>query len=1367
MKKQDQYRQLLKSNKSPKSVATFNKKSILVCVAMMFASELAEANPEGGQFVQGLGAISNAVGLTTIQQTTQQAIVNWQSFGSNAGEVIKFVQPSANAAILNRVVGNLPSNLNGLLEGNGRVYLVNPNGIVLGVNGMINVNSGFVASTQGVSDSAFMQGGALVFSGANIGNIQILGKINSAQGDIVIIAPKTEIAAGAELKAGQNIQLIAANEVQLSNGKFTVTPKLSDAGQLTVAGTLEVAKVQLEAHNNNLGALAINTTGTVRATGTQTNPDGSVTIMAYGDGGNIKVSGNITAYNNDVNKEGGRIIVGRNEETGALAKSADVSGATFTTNKGFVETSAKYLDFGGVNVQANNWLLDPYNITIGTTEATSIQNVLNGSGTTSVTVTTATAGLGSTGAGDGNVTINAGINKTAGGNSTLTLYADNGITLNNKIQGSSSNGVLNVNLTAKGGVAGGSATSYGVYVTGTGGIDTNGKVVIDSTTKYTGTWDYTKSALAMNAGSVIRGSDVDIKLKVDTPSGASYRVYGAFLQNAVTLEATAGNFAMDSKITNGANSINSSAILFGSGVGNAVDLKASGNVSLTADWTGNTGNGGGINLVDTKISAVGNILVDSKVNAPTVAAISTGNGGGGKGFSAASTGNGDVTFKANQGAIGLGALTTAIKGRNVTIDNTDSAISSPDANGLTTLTKGAGTSTKTDVAGVTISSNAGVPAIDATGNVNIAGVNSAGTQSGVVLNANSSIKGKNVTIDGTSLNANGVYSAAAITSNTGDIKITGISTSGSGTVISANVTSSKSIELSGTSSTTWGLGVQNRAIVSANGPISLTGTTGNGKDLGVLIWGGSIIQANAGTDYANGANAILIKGLTPANSTTTGRNVVINNATITNNSNNGDTYIYGQNSEIALDPGAVITNASTAGQIKILADNNAKINASQAITNVTPTAKITQNSDKGISIVSSGNGDILVPTVVNNGSGDVIIAAGSLKVAGDGSGGQVQTHNDSTVTQGGTGKLYVYSGRAGSTGVLSKLTGSFSELSLSGDMIDDSNNNPIKQNADSYVAYQTNDVRNTIANGANSQVMFREKVAVDTGSIANSAELASIYGANDHTHGSASATLLGDMKEALKNANSGNLITTTNGNTFKISKVAAIDDMTGSLQNAGYSTSGYLKAGSYNYNLAGSKYNTSLDAAKTKVTISKQLVVVNAAGNTVFYNGTQQTDTVTNSGLVTGDNVVIVGAGSGTHAGVYQSNLGLVGDDVGNYNPSFVDKPFTIQVPANYASSAPPTSTVLLTPITFGFGAVGGATAAGGEVEGSCDAWSQRAGAGSISVVSLLKPTYMGLRTAKTDTMDAMTGNQVTGLAADASDSPCASASLVNRQASL
>lgn len=155
--------------------------------------------------------------------------------------------------------------------------------------------------------------------------------------------------------------------------------------------------------------------------------------------------------------------------------------------------------------------------------------------------------------------------------------------------------------------------------------------------------------------------------------------------------------------------------------------------------------------------------------------------------------------------------------------------------------------------------------------------------------------------------------------------------------------------------------------------------------------------------------------------------------------------------------------------------------------------------------------------------------------------------------------------------------------------------------------------------------------------------------------------------------------------------------------------------------------------------------------------------------MVSGDKVDIVGAGSGAAEGVYQSNLSLTGGDAGNYAVTPINKPFTIKVntPDAYGYTPSATDSTTLTPITFGFGVVGGATAAGGDVEGSCDAWSQRVGAGSVSVMSLLKPNYMGLRNAKTDSMEAMAGAPVSAASADVSENPCASAAQVERQASL
>ncbi|QVN23370.1 filamentous hemagglutinin N-terminal domain-containing protein [Burkholderia pyrrocinia] len=302
--------------------------SVAFVLTFGVGAPFAWAAPQGGQVVAGAAGIARNGPLTTIQQQSQRAIVNWQSFGVNAGETVRFAQPATNAAILNRVTGALPSNINGLVQGNGKVFLVNPNGIVVGANGVINVQGGFVASTQNLSDTAFMQGGALTLSGGTDGSIQILGKISAPDGDITIVAPKVAVGSGAALEAGRAVQLIAASTVTLSNGQFTVIPQAGDAGELTVDGVVSAANAQLAAANNNLGALAINTSGTVRATGTQTNPDGSVSIVAQGAGGNVKVGGTVAARHAD--GTGGSIVVsGANvSATGATLDASGTQGGT-------------------------------------------------------------------------------------------------------------------------------------------------------------------------------------------------------------------------------------------------------------------------------------------------------------------------------------------------------------------------------------------------------------------------------------------------------------------------------------------------------------------------------------------------------------------------------------------------------------------------------------------------------------------------------------------------------------------------------------------------------------------------------------------------------------------------------------------------------------------------------------------------------------------------------------------------------------------------------------------------------------------------------------------------------------------------------
>ena len=117
------------------------------------------ANPVGPQVVGGAASVAG-VGTSnvTVTQTTDKAIINWHTFNIGTGERTQFIQPGASSIALNRVTGGLgPSQLYGTLTANGRIFLVNPDGVMIGAGAKINT-AGFLATTHDIKNEDFMAG---------------------------------------------------------------------------------------------------------------------------------------------------------------------------------------------------------------------------------------------------------------------------------------------------------------------------------------------------------------------------------------------------------------------------------------------------------------------------------------------------------------------------------------------------------------------------------------------------------------------------------------------------------------------------------------------------------------------------------------------------------------------------------------------------------------------------------------------------------------------------------------------------------------------------------------------------------------------------------------------------------------------------------------------------------------------------------------------------------------------------------------------------------------------------------------------------------------------------------------------------------
>ena len=116
---------------SSSSIARFGLKALTASVMLAFASP-GLCGPAGGVVTAGSAVIGGTVANMTITQARQNAVMNWQSFNVGAGESVRFLQPNASAVALNRVLGSDPSSILGTLTANGKVFLVNPNGILFG-----------------------------------------------------------------------------------------------------------------------------------------------------------------------------------------------------------------------------------------------------------------------------------------------------------------------------------------------------------------------------------------------------------------------------------------------------------------------------------------------------------------------------------------------------------------------------------------------------------------------------------------------------------------------------------------------------------------------------------------------------------------------------------------------------------------------------------------------------------------------------------------------------------------------------------------------------------------------------------------------------------------------------------------------------------------------------------------------------------------------------------------------------------------------------------------------------------------------------------------------------------------------------------
>jgi filamentous hemagglutinin family protein len=408
--------------------------------------------------VAGQAAIAQSGSQMTVTQSTDKAILNWQSFniGSQAG--VTFQQPSASAVALNRVLGSDPSAIYGALNANGQVFLVNPNGVLFGQGARVDVG-GLVASTLNIRNEDFLAGNhRFTRDGATAGVTnqgELLGKY------VALLAPEVRnegviatTMGTAALAAGEAVTLgITGNaliDVQVEQASIDTLVENKHLIQAD-AGTVVLSA---QSAHTLLGQVV--NSGAIEAQGL-VNEGGTVRLLASSS---IDHSGSITA-DAGANGNGGTAILladlaNPNSQT-SVSGSITARGGSASGDGGFVETSGTHLkitdtariDTSAAQGKAGTWLLDPDDFTIGTdiTGAT-LGTLLNSNnvtiqttGTTSTCATDAPAscGSGATGTGNGDIFVNDAV--SWGSVFALTLDAWRNIEVSQAISVTGSGGL--------------------------------------------------------------------------------------------------------------------------------------------------------------------------------------------------------------------------------------------------------------------------------------------------------------------------------------------------------------------------------------------------------------------------------------------------------------------------------------------------------------------------------------------------------------------------------------------------------------------------------------------------------------------------------------------------------------------------------------------------------------------------------------------------------------------------------------------------------------------------------------------------------------------------------------------------------------
>ncbi|KPA14777.1 filamentous hemagglutinin family, partial [Candidatus Magnetomorum sp. HK-1] len=315
--------------------------------------------PQGGNVTHGEATISQPSAVDMhIQQTTDKTVINWKQFDIYKSETVSFIQPSKHAIALNRVMGVNSSFIDGLLSANGRVFLLNPHGVLIGKNGQVNVN-GFLASTLNMKDSDFINDRFVfeIHENQSLASIINKGSIKTKDGGFVSLLGSSVKNEGAIIANMGTVQLGSGKKMELNfegNNLINFIVDSNDHDEIISDSSAETEQTGIEHKGSiqaNGGKVLISSTSARSLMKSVINIDGDITadtvdentgqIDVQNHDGGVNISGKIQAVGNAFGNIGGQIkINGKNvkiENKSLINASGETGGGQILIGANFSE----------------------------------------------------------------------------------------------------------------------------------------------------------------------------------------------------------------------------------------------------------------------------------------------------------------------------------------------------------------------------------------------------------------------------------------------------------------------------------------------------------------------------------------------------------------------------------------------------------------------------------------------------------------------------------------------------------------------------------------------------------------------------------------------------------------------------------------------------------------------------------------------------------------------------------------------------------------------------------------------------------------------------------------------------------------------